>query len=193
MSISAVQHSDPVIRVHTFFCPYYRPSCSKIGYSSLYCRVEPQCLSILNVIVCIYQPQTPHLFHSSPLPSPWNCILNWTKTSWKENPENKFHKQSWNSYLILLFAINIGKVINDKFQHIKRTLIRDKYKGKKQIHFSKIKKYFFLFMATPVAYGSSRGEESNQSCSCCPMPQPQQRQIRAMSVTYAAAHSMPDP
>lgn len=34
------------------------------GYSSLCCTVGPRCLPILNVIVCIYQPQTPGPFHS---------------------------------------------------------------------------------------------------------------------------------
>ena len=32
------------------------------GYSSLCCTVGPHCLSILNVIVCIYLLQTPNLF-----------------------------------------------------------------------------------------------------------------------------------
>ena len=35
----------------------------EIGYSSLCCTVEPHCLSILNVIVCIYKPQTPPPAH----------------------------------------------------------------------------------------------------------------------------------
>jgi len=38
-----------------------------IGYNSLCYAVEPHCLSILNVIVCIYQPQTPSSSHSLPL------------------------------------------------------------------------------------------------------------------------------
>ena len=42
----------------------------EIGYSSLCYTVRPCCLSILNVIVCIYQPQIPSPFlslHPSPL------------------------------------------------------------------------------------------------------------------------------
>ena len=42
----------------------------KSEYSSLYCTVGPHYLSILNVIVCIYQPQTPSPPHSLP-PPPW--------------------------------------------------------------------------------------------------------------------------
>ena len=45
---------------------------------------------------------------------------------------------------------------------------------------------FFLFMATPAAYGSSR---SNQSCSCRPTPQAQQHQIWAASLNTAVACS----
>ena len=37
------------------------------GYSCLCCTVGPQCLSILNVMVCIYYPQTPNSSHSLPL------------------------------------------------------------------------------------------------------------------------------
>ena len=39
-----------------------------MGYSSLCCTVGPHCLSILNVIVCIYSPQTPSPSLSNPLP-----------------------------------------------------------------------------------------------------------------------------
>ena len=45
---------------------------------------------------------------------------------------------------------------------------------------------FFLFMATPVAYGSS---QLNWSCSCQATPQPQQHRICAASVTCAIAYS----
>ena len=44
--------------------------------------------------------------------------------------------------------------------------------------------HFFLFMATPAAYGSSRARGSNQSCSCQPMPHAQPCQIPAASPTY---------
>ena len=36
---------------------------------------------------------------------------------------------------------------------------------------------FFLFMAAPMAYGSSQARGPNQSCSHWPISQPQQRQI----------------
>ena len=50
---------------HIFF--HYVP-CREIGYSSLCCTVGPHCLFILNIIVCIYQPQTPSPSHK-PTPS----------------------------------------------------------------------------------------------------------------------------
>ena len=49
-----------------------------------------------------------------------------------------------------------------------------------------IHRIFFLFMATPVAYGNSLARGLNHSCRCQPMPQPQQRQIQASFVTYTA-------
>ena len=39
-----------------------------IGHSSLCCTVGPHCFSSLNIIVCIYQPQTSHPSHSLPSP-----------------------------------------------------------------------------------------------------------------------------
>ena len=61
VSISAVQHSDPVIHIYTSFFLHYLPSWSipKTGYSSLCSSVRPHSVSILNVIVCIHQHQTP--------------------------------------------------------------------------------------------------------------------------------------
>ena len=49
----------------TFFFSYSLPSYSipRDIISFLQCRVGPHHLFILNVIVSIYQPQTPHLFH----------------------------------------------------------------------------------------------------------------------------------
>ena len=47
---------------------------SETGYSSLCYTEGPHCLSILNEIVCIYQPQTPSPSHFSP--SPWLQNLN---------------------------------------------------------------------------------------------------------------------
>ena len=47
--------------IHTFFFSYHPfPSCT----------AGPHCLSILNIMVCIYQPHTPHPSHSLP-PPPW--------------------------------------------------------------------------------------------------------------------------
>ena len=37
-----------------------------IEHSSLCCTLGPGCLSILNVIVCIYQPQTPKQIYTTP-------------------------------------------------------------------------------------------------------------------------------
>ena len=47
---------------------------------------------------------------------------------------------------------------------------------------------FFLFRATPAAYGSFQAKGSNESYSCRSTPQPQQRQMRATSVSYTMAH-----
>ena len=67
-----LQQSDSVIHTETFFflilfsiMVYPR----RLDNSSLCYTVGPCCLSILNVIVCIYQPQTPSPSHS--LPPPW--------------------------------------------------------------------------------------------------------------------------
>ena len=54
--ISAVQQSDSVIHIHTFFfnIVFHYGLSQGIGYSSLCYTVEPGCLSILNLIVCTY-------------------------------------------------------------------------------------------------------------------------------------------
>ena len=57
--------------VHYFLILFYHILIQEVGHSSLCCRVGSHCLSILNVIVCIYQPQTPH---PSP-PNPANISL----------------------------------------------------------------------------------------------------------------------
>ena len=50
------------------------------GYSFLYCKVGPHCLSILNIIVCTYQPQTPRPSFFLPLlpwqPQVWTYLQN---------------------------------------------------------------------------------------------------------------------
>ena len=50
---------------HTTF---YHGQSQETGQSSLCCTAGPHCLSILNAIVCIYQPQTPRPSYSLPLP-----------------------------------------------------------------------------------------------------------------------------
>ena len=71
-SISAVQQSDPVIHIRTFFffiLSFILFYPQEIGHSSLCCTVAPHCLLFLNVIVCTYQSQTPCPSHSlSPPP-----------------------------------------------------------------------------------------------------------------------------
>ena len=78
------QHSDPVIRtcecvyIHTYV---YTHSCSNtifhrvlsqdVWYNSVCSAAGPHCLSILNAIVCIYQPPTPHPSQ----PHPWQTRL----------------------------------------------------------------------------------------------------------------------
>ena len=56
------------IHTHTFFPSYYHTSCSvtEIECSSLCYIGGPYCLSVLNVIVCIYWPQTPRSSCSVP-------------------------------------------------------------------------------------------------------------------------------
>ena len=45
--------------IHSFsHIIFHHVSCQETGYSSLCCTAGPRCLSILNVIVCIYEPQT---------------------------------------------------------------------------------------------------------------------------------------
>ena len=48
--------------------------------------------------------------------------------------------------------------------------------------------FFWLFRATPVAYGGSQARGWMWSCSCRPTPEPQQSGIQAESVTYTTAH-----
>ena len=55
-SISAVQHSDPVIYISIPFLFHHGLS-QENGWSSLYRTAGPHCLSIENVIVCIYHPK----------------------------------------------------------------------------------------------------------------------------------------
>ena len=54
---SIVTHS--YIYTHSFpHIIFHHVLFQEIGYRSLCCMLEPHCLCILNVIVCIYQPQT---------------------------------------------------------------------------------------------------------------------------------------
>ena len=59
--------TQPYICVHSFLNIIFHQD---IGYSSLCYTAGLHGLSILNVIVCIYQPQTPSPPHS-PHPPPW--------------------------------------------------------------------------------------------------------------------------
>ena len=55
--------------VHSFSHTIFHPGLAQeTGYSSLCYKVGPHGLPIRNVIVGIYQPQTPHPSHSLPLP-----------------------------------------------------------------------------------------------------------------------------
>ena len=70
--ISAVQQSDPVIHTHIYIHSFSRiifhhGLSKETGYSSLCCAVGPHCLFTLNIIVRIYEPQTPRPSHSLPL------------------------------------------------------------------------------------------------------------------------------
>ena len=46
---------------------------------------------------------------------------------------------------------------------------------------------FFLFSATPAAYGSSRAR-GHTGAAAAGLPQPKQCQTQAMSATYTTAH-----
>ena len=60
---SVVQNSDSVVQIYTFFSFLFHYGLSQdIKYSSLSYTLRLKCLSILNVIACIYQPQTPSPF-----------------------------------------------------------------------------------------------------------------------------------
>ena len=67
------------VYIHSFSHTIFHHVLSQeIEYSSLCYTVRPHCLSILNVIVYIYQAQTPHPSHSLPTP-PWQpqvCSLS---------------------------------------------------------------------------------------------------------------------
>ena len=56
LSISAIQQSDPVIPIYTFFFSHYPSSCSitVIRYNSQFYTAGSHCLSSSNAIVCIY-------------------------------------------------------------------------------------------------------------------------------------------
>ena len=54
---SAVQQNDPVIHIPTHCFSdiiFYLALSQETGYSSLCCSIRSHCLSILNVMVCIY-------------------------------------------------------------------------------------------------------------------------------------------
>ena len=79
--ISVIQQGVPVIHTYPFFFSYLifdHGLSQEIGYSFMCYIVGTYCLSFLNVIVCIYQPQTPHPSHLLPLPpgnhNPCLCV-----------------------------------------------------------------------------------------------------------------------
>ena len=67
--MSAVQQSDPVIGyIHCLSHILFHPGLSQeTGESSLCGTAGPHCLSILSIIVCLCEPQTPRPSHSLPL------------------------------------------------------------------------------------------------------------------------------
>ena len=102
MLISAVQKSDLVIHIYTFFFPilFHCGLFHEIRYSSLCYTVGPCCLSILNVLVCIYQPQTRSPSLSLP---PWQpqvgclCLWVWKLGFWwfQTHPIPEQHFACW--------------------------------------------------------------------------------------------------
>ena len=71
-SISSAQHSDPAIHIYIYvlFYLHYLTSYSNPRLYTVSCAVSrTPLLSLLNVIVWFYQPQTPHLSPSCP-PAP---------------------------------------------------------------------------------------------------------------------------
>ena len=66
VSISAVQPRDPYNGLFLMLSSIMFHH-KRLEHSSLYHKVGPHCLSILNVVGCIYQPQIPHPSHSPPL------------------------------------------------------------------------------------------------------------------------------
>ena len=72
----------------SFFIHLHYGLSQEIGYSSLCNTVGPRCLSILYIIVCTYQPQTPSPSLSLP-PPPWQrqfwslCLCDSVLIVWK--------------------------------------------------------------------------------------------------------------
>ena len=89
-TISATQQSDPVTHISKFSFSYifHHGLYQETGYSSLCYTGGPHCPSILNIIVCIYEPQTHSPSYSLPSP-PWQpqvcslclwvsfCFVDW--------------------------------------------------------------------------------------------------------------------
>ena len=72
--------------IHSFFNILFHYGLSQeIGYSSLRCTVGPCCLSILNVIVYIYQLQIPSLLSLFPC-----SLLATTSLIFTSTPQSKF-------------------------------------------------------------------------------------------------------
>ena len=98
---------------HTIF---HHVQSQETGYSSLSCTVvRPHCLSILDVIVCTYQPQTPHPSHS--LLSPGFSLEVWW--GWKQQVREKIQsivqsRQIKNNFFSVIFFLYIGGWLKKK-------------------------------------------------------------------------------
>ena len=74
--ISAVQQCDSVVHIETFFYVIFHYCLSQETLYSSLCYIVGPCLSILNIIVCLYQPQTPSPSLSVPHPCSAH-FFNW--------------------------------------------------------------------------------------------------------------------
>ena len=87
---------------HSFFYILFHYGLSLgVEYSSLYYIVGPCCLSLLNVIVCIYQLQTPSPSLPQP-PPPWQpqvCSLCLCRLNFLFETLGKLRFSTWLNYL----------------------------------------------------------------------------------------------
>ena len=127
--ISAVQQSDSVIHIYTFFFNilFHYGLSQDIVYSSLCYTLGPCCSPILNVIICIYQPQIPGPSlslppplrnHKSVLYGMWHFFICFYKgkdeeLQWWDRFRDLYVKHSQMGFFISgpLRAFNIGKIL----------------------------------------------------------------------------------